>query len=770
MVFAKYTSAVAVTVHLCCSLYLVADQFVPVAAQHDLNRLPEKIIGPSQKVFSVLCEPGSQSCDDVSGGPARMDFVKDMLERKWVNDTEMMDIERTDIALNESHVEASKDEKEVDDESEWTDEKWQGFSKQFFACHDYDELWKEDGDWHSASSSSSLMQEINILHNPTSDDACLVLSQGDAGHFLHACASNRPHYHEVFVHYPARFLDKVERVLFIGGGDSMVLHEVLKYKDLKKVVGLELDQHVVRTVYQSFGTQPHFDNEKVEWYFGDAAAAMRAIPRDYYGTFDLVVVDILTYIAQMLKVTEEYSIMEAAMLLLKPDGIIIKNEDEGYVPGTSPNFAGNMVDVVYNDVPLYCLQTFVMGSNGINFLTKTPVDHDIPMLYLEDVDSFQKQFNTWYTVGRGAQMEGETEIEENVDAILQAPDFPPLGLTTILEAERIELPMLDSPVHIQALVSEVLKDFSLTPASDSSINYLKPPKKGLENGYSLNYLFKEGSVVGRCFPNVAYCSFDIQMWSNLNKLYAITSHLADALKSQEQSIYRIVSSGLVENSNMEGPPPAKDKEVAAANDKDLLEFSSGFYYDKMADPTIHWKNATLHSYDNTDALHQWESQEAVGVQTFMRLQMNSPNPMDLGDAFVTDLRQKLKTSISAQLRMPSTSFNIHLEDHAIAGPDHDGHVFTMYWDSGSLVALWDGSSRLDINGMEIRPTTGSYKKNSLGMSHILKHHFRNWTLVSRDVFPRGMNRVLNFEHDYEVREEYIPYWAEMEEDQEAEES
>jgi spermidine synthase len=60
----------------------------------------------------------------------------------------------------------------------------------------------------------------------------------------------------------------------------MVLHEVLKYKELEKVVGLELDQQVVRTVFHRFGTQPPFDNDKVEWYFGDAAVALRALPRE----------------------------------------------------------------------------------------------------------------------------------------------------------------------------------------------------------------------------------------------------------------------------------------------------------------------------------------------------------------------------------------------------------------------------------------------------------------------------------------------------------
>lgn len=46
----------------------------------------------------------------------------------------------------------------------------------------------------------------------------------------------------MFVHYTARYLETVERVLFVGGGDSMLLYDILRYPTLEKVVGLELDQ------------------------------------------------------------------------------------------------------------------------------------------------------------------------------------------------------------------------------------------------------------------------------------------------------------------------------------------------------------------------------------------------------------------------------------------------------------------------------------------------------------------------------------------------
>eukprot|EP00957_Ditylum_brightwellii_P211358 15366085-Ditylum_brightwellii.AAC.1 len=139
------------------------------------------------------------------------------------------------------------------------------------------------------------------------------------------CDDYRPHYHEMSVHYAARYLDNIKRVLWVGGGDSMLLHEILKYPSLELAVGLEIDQKVVRYSYKHFGTQPHFDNEKVQWWFGDGSKSLLMLPREYFGSFDLVLVD-LSETVTSLSVTEELDILGALALLVKPEGIILKNE------------------------------------------------------------------------------------------------------------------------------------------------------------------------------------------------------------------------------------------------------------------------------------------------------------------------------------------------------------------------------------------------------------------------------------------------------------
>jgi len=83
------------------------------------------------------------------------------------------------------------------------------------------------------------------------------------------------------VHYVARYFDKpMERVLFVGGGDSMLLHELLKYESVTKIVGMELDQSVARASFQYFGTSLMFHDNGVEWWFGDASVSLNLLPRD----------------------------------------------------------------------------------------------------------------------------------------------------------------------------------------------------------------------------------------------------------------------------------------------------------------------------------------------------------------------------------------------------------------------------------------------------------------------------------------------------------
>jgi hypothetical protein len=66
--------------------------------------------------------------------------------------------------------------------------------QEWMACRDFARIWEANSGWELVEDFNSFHQEIDIFHHAASDDACLML-----GSYLHACASNRPHYHEPFV-------------------------------------------------------------------------------------------------------------------------------------------------------------------------------------------------------------------------------------------------------------------------------------------------------------------------------------------------------------------------------------------------------------------------------------------------------------------------------------------------------------------------------------------------------------------------------------------
>lgn len=88
-------------------------------------------------------------------------------------------------------------------------------------------------------------QKLTYIMDEENRDVCFSLEET-----WQQCGSYRPHYHEMMVHYPARFFPKLKRVLWVGGGDSLLLHEIVKYPDLELAVGLELDQQVTRSAFK----------------------------------------------------------------------------------------------------------------------------------------------------------------------------------------------------------------------------------------------------------------------------------------------------------------------------------------------------------------------------------------------------------------------------------------------------------------------------------------------------------------------------------------
>ena len=277
------------------------------------------------------------------------------------------------------------------------------------------------------------------------------------------------------------------------------------------------------------GTQPHFDDERVEWWFGDAGKSLLQLPKDYYGSFDLVLLD-LSEDPLNLKVTADMSLSDAAMLLLKPGGIAMRNEDWNF--GTFDPFTDYSVDLYYVDLPITCYQGITMGSNDIDFLKKTPKDHRIDTVYLKPVDEMD-HFDVWYNYRMSTNCTNtpckKSETKYNVTTT-------PAGMLMIIEAEAVSVP-LKSPSVVRSLMSEALSNAGLTETSF---------QVGSKNdGYELVFILQEGYVAARVWPKHNYCAFDLMLWSKTETSKTAKAQLAAAVGSKSVSAYRIITSGML---------------------------------------------------------------------------------------------------------------------------------------------------------------------------------------------------------------------------------
>lgn len=73
-------------------------------------------------------------------------------------------------------------------------------------------------------------QFMEFYYDAETEDTCLFLDG-----MQHTCSSLRA-VQEALIHYPASFLRDVKRVAFIGGGDNLFLHELMKYPSIELVV------------------------------------------------------------------------------------------------------------------------------------------------------------------------------------------------------------------------------------------------------------------------------------------------------------------------------------------------------------------------------------------------------------------------------------------------------------------------------------------------------------------------------------------------------
>ncbi|KAL9189819.1 hypothetical protein ACHAXT_009494 [Thalassiosira profunda] len=408
------------------------------------------------------------------------------------------------------------------------------------SCNDpYDE---NHEDFEEVAKDSSLYQKVIFEENLQLGDKCLRLDNT-----LQQCSSYRPHYHEPFVHLSASYLNKgylagVKRVVFVGGGDSMLLHEVLKYDGLEMVLGLELDQKVTRNSFEHFKTQPHFDNPKVQWWFGDGAKSLTLLPREYFGTFDLVLLDLSETVMSM-TVTKGLDVFGAMKLLLSPTGILVKN-DFGYFEKLAKVF-DTCLQLLIPDVTYICDYELVLCASDEVDLLEPTFDHlkgiregEVETLVYRPQDDVDDH---WGPVTDFSKYWGEPRecLEEGVDNGTDEETVAYAGVLMVLEAENVSMNIKE-----EKKVAKALED--LLGSLGYSVVSTTTEKSKKSGGSAILASMNEGYVLLETWPDVKYCKVDIHLWGGFENQEAVRTKLLSTLGSGDgdwQS-YRIVTGGM----------------------------------------------------------------------------------------------------------------------------------------------------------------------------------------------------------------------------------
>jgi spermidine synthase len=374
-------------------------------------------------------------------------------------------------------------------------------------------------DWDHLEFTKTTYQEMTFVEKPSTDDICM-----DLDNIVQICACYRPQYHEYVTHAAARFVKDIKRVIFIGGGDSMLLHEALRYPSLELVVGLELDQTVTRKCFKHFKTSPHFDDERVEWWFGDATKSLLLLPEEYWGSFDLVMVD-LSETVMSLSVTTELDVFDALALLLNPVGVIVKNEM--YLEKFSRVFDYTME--LYYDTPIICSQVLVFGSNSVDFFHDPTYDHNITTFLYGNMHDPHTRHNLMHDYRKN--------IAPPAACNLEIPEEPTeqrtaAGICEIVNAEDV------SVVLIHEKISAILTG----AAKRANFTVLQEP---VFDNRMVVLMMKEGYIAARMWPPERYIGFDINLWGNTYKIDSVRADLLLAVHSKgDVSSYRVVVGGM----------------------------------------------------------------------------------------------------------------------------------------------------------------------------------------------------------------------------------
>lgn len=311
----------------------------------------------------------------------------------------------------------------------------------------------------------------------------------------------------------------------------MLLHEVLKYPTVKKVVGLELDQTITRKSFKHFLVQPHFDDDRVEWWFGEISKSLTHLLHGH-STFDLIVVN-LAEVSQWNAIVRGLNQFETLALLLHEDGVLVKN-------GRYMDQIRDALDYgvqVHFDTPKICSQTVVFASKTIDFLHHGQKDHGLSHHFLLDLDEMDDQFDYMHDYYTNTSPQKCTWSLADTSKNEKDAQFEAYGIYRVIDIEDVSR----SDFELKDVLQQVVRSAKLNPISTPS--FVED-----ENGIvGALLILKEGYVSVRLQTSERYLSVGVNIWSSYDKFILLEAKLLQKLGTKSKSSFHVVVGGMKES-------------------------------------------------------------------------------------------------------------------------------------------------------------------------------------------------------------------------------
>ena len=316
---------------------------------------------------------------------------------------------------------------------------------------------------------------------------------------------------------------------------------------------MELDQDVVRSSFLHYGVQPHFDNSKVQWWFGDAMKSLALLlgstmeSRNYYMySFDLVIIDLESYVFDQLWITTMnydendgndnkkvvVSITEYMMQLIKPKtGILIRQED--FLVHNKVDFAKYTMDLTETGMSYLCQQSYTMASHDVDFSKQVPKQHDgietlvFPTTFTTTSTTTTSYNHTAFWAGFRTNQD-VVPMSSNRSTTGTDPNHR-LGTLMIVEVEDFHLSLfqeeadaLKEEEELRARIHKVVTKAGLT---ERAVVVQDSTESSLYRSWIV--ILEEGYLIVRLWSEFQYCAFDLQLWNTLVPLMTMIEHVGE---------------------------------------------------------------------------------------------------------------------------------------------------------------------------------------------------------------------------------------------------